>query len=274
MTFGIGQNNVSCSSFGIPTGLSNCALSFATVTDIRDVNIRIAPQVLMNNLSGNGLSDKTKAIYPFVSDGYINSRATQHKYNLMNPADTDAAFRLTFSGGWTHSSTGALPNGTTGYANTYLNPNSLLSINSNHQSFYSRTNSAAAIRADIGGLTVSSYWVIFPLFAATFYGGLMTAAYVTAAATRSDGYFSNCRTASNAAAIYRNGTSQATSIVASSALLNGNVFIGAANDSGAANYYANREIAFATLGSGLDATDNTNLNSLVTTFQTALSRNI
>jgi hypothetical protein len=48
-----------------------------------------------------------------------------------------------FNGGWTHSATGALPNGTTGYANTFLVPSSTLSINSIHLSYYSRTNNTS-----------------------------------------------------------------------------------------------------------------------------------
>lgn len=68
-------------------------------------------------LGVNNLSTKIDAIYPF-----IGGDATKHKYNLCNPLDTDAAFRLSFSGGWTHSRTGALPNGSNAYANTHWIP--------------------------------------------------------------------------------------------------------------------------------------------------------
>jgi hypothetical protein len=38
---------------------------------------------------------------------------------MSNPLDTDAAFRLSFSGGWTFGATGMTPNGTNGYSNPH-----------------------------------------------------------------------------------------------------------------------------------------------------------
>jgi hypothetical protein len=40
------------------------------------------------------------------------------KYNLINPQNTDAAYRLTFNGGWSYSKSGLIGNGT----NTFANP--------------------------------------------------------------------------------------------------------------------------------------------------------
>ena len=56
------------------------------------------------------------AVYPF-----LGGTSSSCKWNLKDPRNLDAAFRLTFSGGWTFSSTGALPNGVNAYANTYWN---------------------------------------------------------------------------------------------------------------------------------------------------------
>jgi len=55
-----------------------------------------------------------QAIYPFVGGS-----ASAHKFNLINPADTDAAFRLTFSGTLTHDEKG-VKGSTNGLANTKL----------------------------------------------------------------------------------------------------------------------------------------------------------
>ena len=65
-------------------------------------------------LGVNNLSTKFDTIYPF-----IGGTASAHKYNLCNPLNTDAAYRLVFSGGWTHSPTGVLPNGANGYTSTF-----------------------------------------------------------------------------------------------------------------------------------------------------------
>jgi hypothetical protein len=44
--------------------------------------------------------------------------ASQHKWNLKDPRDLDAAYRLQFNGGMTHSANGILFNGTNGWADT------------------------------------------------------------------------------------------------------------------------------------------------------------
>ena len=104
------------------------------------------------DLQGYGLWTKIKALY-----GFLGGTAAAHKFNWKNPVDTDAAFRLTFSGGWVHSSTGAKPNGINAFANTYLTSSTELSLNSTHISYYSRTN-ATGTEVEIG--TASSKWVL------------------------------------------------------------------------------------------------------------------
>ena len=56
------------------------------------------------------------AIYPLVG-----GTASSQKYNLKDPRDLDVAYRLTFYGGWTHSSNGITGN----YTNTYADTNIL-----------------------------------------------------------------------------------------------------------------------------------------------------
>lgn len=80
---------------------------------------------LVRDLKKAQLWTKMKAIYPFVG-----GTATTHKWNLKDPQDTDAAFRLTFNGGWTHSGTGIGPNGTNAWADTYFVPNTQFSAGS------------------------------------------------------------------------------------------------------------------------------------------------
>ena len=119
---------------GIP--LDPDAVAFLTAASITDATITTAINTLVIQLKAIGVWSKLKAIYPFVG-----GTATTHKFNLKNPANTDAAFRLLFVGGWTHSANGALPNGTNAYADTFLNANTALTNTSNHLSFYSRTPS-------------------------------------------------------------------------------------------------------------------------------------
>ncbi len=85
---------------------------------------------LVVDLKGYGIWTKMKALY-----GFLGGTAGAHKWNWKDPRDLDAAFRLVFNGGWTHSSTGATPNGTNGYADTFLTPSTSLLLNSSHISY-------------------------------------------------------------------------------------------------------------------------------------------
>ena len=60
---------------------------------------------------------KFKTIWP-----RLGGTAARHGINLVNPANTDAAHRSEFFGGWVHGPTGALPNGTNSHVNCHINP--------------------------------------------------------------------------------------------------------------------------------------------------------
>ena len=51
-------------------------------------------------MKSNNIWEQLTIFYPFVG-----TSANQHKLNLINPANTDAAHRITFTGSWDHSQT-------------------------------------------------------------------------------------------------------------------------------------------------------------------------
>ncbi|HEY1044944.1 MAG TPA: hypothetical protein VGF79_00800 [Bacteroidia bacterium] len=65
-------------------------------------------------LKVNNLSTVFDAMWLFLLDS-----ATSCKYNAVNPVDSDAAFRLSFSGGWTFNGAGIKGNASNAYANTH-----------------------------------------------------------------------------------------------------------------------------------------------------------
>ena len=123
------------------------AQAFITAAAITDATQQSAINTLVVDLKTYGIWTKMKAMYPFVG-----GTASAHKFNLKDPRDLNAAFRLVFSGGWTHNSNGALPNGTNGYADTFLTPSTSLLQNSSHISYYSRTQSNGT-EVEIGSST-------------------------------------------------------------------------------------------------------------------------
>ena len=239
------------------------AAAFVSAAGITDSTQQSAVNTLVTSLKSAGLWTKMKAIYPFVG-----GTATSHKFNLKDPRDLDAAYRLVFNGGWTHSSTGALPNGTTGYADTKLNMSTVLSsFNSNHIAFYSRTQNLVD-SANMGGGAAGSYVTIER---STQWNGTT---YINSAVDPTTGLFVNTRNAVNSQKFFRNGSqlgSTNTTSITSSA--NANIFIGARNIGGG-NQYAAREASFATIGDGLTDAEASAFYTAVQAFQTTLGRQV
>ncbi|MDQ3747946.1 MAG: hypothetical protein M3367_02860 [Acidobacteriota bacterium] len=246
------------------------ATAFFTASGITDATQKNAIDNLVFDLKSYGLWTKLRAIYPFVG-----GTAATHKWNLKNPADTDAAFRLSFLGGWTHSATGALPNGTTGYANTFFVPNTVYAgANSGHISYYSRTNTTGVVQQDMGAApTTADQQVIIikygnPGNSYFYWGGGSNPTFAT---SDSRGYFMVNRNDTTNTQGWKNGVKSAN-LAQTSALSTIPIFIGAINSAGAASSFTDRECAFATIGDGLTDTEAANLNTAVANFQTDLGR--
>jgi len=250
-------------SIGTQTVSDADAQAFVTAASITDQVQATAVNNLVIGLKADGLWTKMAAIYPFVG-----GTAASHKFNLKNPLDTDAAYRLVFNGGWTHSSTGALPNGTNAFADTKLNASTVLaSFNSNHISYYSRTQNLTD-SANMGGGSGSAY---LTLERSTQWNGNT---FLNFAVDPTTSLFINTRTANNVQKLYRNGsqlgsTNTATSTISANAAL----YLGARNIGGG-NQYSVRECALASIGDGLSDAESANLYTRVQTYQTALSRNV
>jgi hypothetical protein len=248
------------------------AQAFITAAAITDPTQQSAINTLVVDLKGYSIWDKMKAIYP-----YVGGTSTTHKFNLKNPLDTDAAFRLVFSGGWTHSANGALPNGTNAYADTKYNLSTQSTTSNLSGGFYSRTNaitsgvSIGAIDGSFRGLQIS------PKFTDnnTYYGANDSISdgsgnYVT----NTQKLFIANREGSGTKKLYRDGTAINTTTPTNSANPNLTVYLGARNYTGVSNAYDSRQQAFAFLADTLTATDVTNLTTAVQAFQVSLSRNI
>jgi hypothetical protein len=113
------------------------ALSFITAAAITDNTQKTAINSLVTDLKTYNIWTKMKAIYPYVGD-----TASSHRFNLKTPTTNISDFYGTFNGGVTHSSTGVQFNGSTGYMETNLNENSVMTLGDEHISFYSRTNTS------------------------------------------------------------------------------------------------------------------------------------
>ena len=228
-----------------------------------------AVNTLVASLKSAGIWTKMKAIYPFVGGS-----AASHKWNLKDPRDLDAAYRLTFGGtGWVHSSTGAKPGGVSDFANTFFVPNSNLQLNSGHLSTYLR-NHTTKVSVDIGSQAAgNSFCTIVTAWSdgKTYYS--FNSVDEGIAYTTTNKFHIVSRTASNAIKLYRNNAITVGTTVTNIKNVQ-NIYIGALNNSGGSNYYSNRETAFASIGDGLTDAEASSLYDAVQAYQTALGRQV
>lgn len=111
------------------------AQTFITAAGITNTTQIAAVDRLVKSLKDANIWTKMKAIYPFVG-----GTATAHKYNLKDPQDLDASYRIVFgASGVTHNSRGVQFSGMSGtaWADTKCAPNVAFSaINNFHISGY------------------------------------------------------------------------------------------------------------------------------------------
>lgn len=275
-------------------GADTDALAFITAANITDATQKSAVTQLVTDLKSANIWSKMKAIYPFVG-----GTAAQHRFNLKSPGTNASDFYLTFNGGWTHSSTGAKPNGTNGYAETnFVVKNNMDYTSLLHFSYYSRTNTTLSTnppyRYDmgvenyngatyVGGASLnirrsdnSTFWYSqFGLNTAYNYsGGTNTA--------NSLGLFVGNTTATNTKLVKNNTTLIQNQGASSSAydlmnsLATSSVWIGTLNEPNyvAQNRFTDKEAAFISIGWGLTDAELTSLYNAVNAYQVALSRNV
>jgi hypothetical protein len=247
------------------------ATAFITAAGITNLTQTAVINTLVNDLKTYGLWSKMKAIYPMVGGS-----AQSHKFNLKDPRDLDVAFRLTFSGGWTHSSTGILPNGTNAYADTKLIPSQQYSTNSSVSfGVYSRTDKLenstelCAYSSATQNMGMEPRWTD-----GKFYGYAWQDAIGTTSFTYNSGslgLLSVTRQSSNILKTFRNNNligTQASTIVGT--LPTASVKISMGNNAN----FSSREKAFAYIGDALSDNEISLLSTAVQRFQTSLGRHV
>jgi len=263
-------NKVYIGSTEVWSAVDPDAQAFITAAGITDATQQAAINTLVVDLKADGIWSKMKAIYPFVG-----GTASTHKYNLKDPRDLDAAFRLVFNGGWTHSSTGATPNGTNGYADTRLNPNNELSLNSVHISTYSRNNAKMAGIIGSSDASLANALYMYPRYSSnnSEVSRMFSNSGTPIGTSDSSGHWVASRVVSTSWKTFRNASTWTTRSVSTSAKTTRNTYIGAGNLNGVPEYGVG-EFAFSSIGDGLTDAEVTNFYTAVQAFQTSLSRQV
>lgn len=237
------------------------AQAYFTAAAITNTTAKAATNQLIIDLKAHSLWAKMKAIYVLV-----NQDPAKNKYNLKDPRDLDAAYRLTFTntGSITHGSTGVVW-GSNGYANTHLNGSTDFTANDAHCSYYSQTATAPGgpsfdMGADNG--TTAFILSVYDGASAAGYFEANSGFYNTFSPSARDGYYILTRTSATSQVVYRNNVSQGTQTGSNSTnKVNAALYLGCMNASGSPYGSSNRTCSIATWGSGLTATDVSNLTA-------------
>lgn len=268
--------------FSFFQGFDTNAAAFISAAGLTNPTEISAINTLVVDLKEADLWNKIVAFYPFIN-------ATQNKWNLKNPQDTNAAWRLTFSNGWTMSSLGATPNGTSAYADTHLQPGtSGAGNNSTHIAVYSGSNSALGNATDIGvsaGAGASYIPILWLRAKNSTNAKAETYQYDYSQATQSieitnavaTGFYVSNRNSATVLNLWKNGVKLATATGTNTqniTTVTESLYLGAGNLGGTASQFSNRQLRAASIGTGLTDAEAVDLYNIVQTYQTTLGRNV
>lgn len=270
----------------VGNGWFRCSMSYTATSQTQVllgvINSGTSTRVQSNSLVGTSyiwgaqLETGSLSTYQRIATTQQAYISNQFKFNLVNPVDSDAAFRLVFNGGWTHSATGALPNGTNGYADTKLIPSTAFSSNNNSFGVYSRTDNINGENFMGTSTTTANRLFMYVKFtalgASQFNHNSQT--FANPLLLNSSGYFHSNRIAAGTQKVFVNGALNTTMAANEQGLSTIPIFLSSANISGSASGFSNRQLAFAHFADGLTDTEASNLYTRVQAFQTALSRQV
>lgn len=217
---------------------------------------------------------KLIALYP-----YIGGTATAHKFNAVNPVDSNAAFRAQFFGSVTHSATGVQGNGVNGYANTFFNDQTVgVDRNNFGISTYSRS-AGTGFMAAMGAVSAATYnWLVIRFsntedYISAYDNSFFFGNFVP----NSQGSFTVTRQTAeaNTQRFYRNGTLVGSRTgFAATAYQNRNMFLMSANQLGTPQYYSNKNYSAHAIHNGMTAANVASFHTALQTLQVALNRNV
>jgi len=228
-------------------------------------NEKNAVNQLVIDLKLNSLWTKMKFLYPIVG-----GTATSQKFNLKDPRDLNAAYRLVFNGGWIHSGNGALPNGINAYASTFLSPNTVFGAG------FGAIGTYVNQIPTIVGRTMGSTNLDINVNTSFIRGSNKASINTTITASLPmNGFNVNSRTLSNSTFMMnRNGTFGIGAITAVPTYAITDFVLGAHNVNGLIASFSNSQICFSFCSNFITQAESTILKTIVQTYQTTLGRQV
>jgi len=260
-----GSNDADAANYLAAVGIINDATVYyaGTPQEITGAAIYTAMNNFVGALKSEGVYAKLKAVYPL-----IGGNAGNHKWNLINPQDTNAAHRMLWYGSGIHSKTGFKGDASTAYGDTNFNSLTHGIINNESFGFYSRTDIAGDF-IDMGHRGGDNSF-IYSSFNGIFYNQNQTNSYPSLiSSSDSLGFYQSSRELSDSYKVQK-GTAVFSQTIPSTGQSANNFYL--ANASVYRDRYTPREYAYCFTGEGLTDTQMTAHYNAVQNLQTDLKR--
>ena len=226
---------------------------------------------LVDGLVANGTWTKYKAIYPFVG-----GTAAEHKWNLKDPRDLDAAHRITWNlTGIVHDENGVKFDGSTGhYGETHYVPNDNVTLNSETILIYSNSDETPLTTdpIEVGAYNSSSQASFLSIKRGNTIRSRFNSDVITIANTDARGFFAVGKNGTTDARLFKDGVNLTNATIAGS-LPTSTTHIGKLNLAAYSNGFSNQRLAFVGLADGLSDTEVANDYAVIDAYQVELSRN-
>lgn len=244
------------------------ALNYFNAASIVDATERNAANTLIKDLKGYGLWDLITGLY-LISPTSLAAAAVNAK--------TPGTFNITWVNSPTLTSTGVDFNGTTQYGRTGIIPDTHLTTNNVHLSYYSREDIAEAshVLGCGGAVPANNSLHLVPEWSNNlmYFNSYNTGQHAYAVGV-STGHFLGSRRTATDTEIYRNGSSLETEATGGGTPPSVELYIGALNNNGAPSAYSTRQCAFASVGLSMTDAQAANFYTAVQAYQTSLSRQV
>ena len=271
------------SPYKIPTfqsgggGFDPDALAFITAAGITGATQQAAIIQLVANLKGTGSTTNNtdvwsdlKAIYPYCPIDDSTATRDAFKYNLINPLDTDAAFRIDWFNSPTAAITGITGNGTNQYGNTHFKPlTELTNVTDASFGFVSRTNSSRG-GAPFGCNDGAKYFNVYLRNTSTVGFRIGSVDTFSGVVNNSSGVFITTSNVANEIKTYQNNNLIRT-YTNTDILPDLDCYL-LANNSGTLGLASTNELSFTFMGAALTVNQAEDLYDAITTYNTSLGR--
>jgi len=271
MRWGLKTRQGPLKSISFNAGIDANAASFVATAGITLQYQITAIDNFVRELKTAGVWTKLHALWPI-----IGGTATQHSYNLVDPA----LYQLTYTGGITHGVEGIRGNGSTGFANTGLAPSTISGIQDNAAfGHYVRTTEQGTV-IDMGVFQSATTRYMSCLrnrgsglseFIRVNDNSGAASDFIT---TTYKGSYILSRTGSTGFTDYLNGVAVAARTATSVTPNTINMFLMALNSDGTATNHSLRTYGMFFISQGLTAGEVSLLHTAINTYQTSLGRNV